>query len=181
MAASRSMLEALLARVQKRANEPRQSSVEVARSSRGGAQGAASPGGRAGAALDTKRSARDDAEEDIEEYDEELIEIIDDAEVIPQAAAAARAIEPGAFGASLDRRSASPVGARPAAPSPAVVSPAFGRPATARPAPVEALRPEAVSPRPIAATEIARSQGKRRDLRSTSFLELLDASLGLGS
>jgi hypothetical protein len=188
MAASRSTLEALLARVQKRANEPRQSSVEVVRSSGGAAlSGAALSGGKAGAnaraaaALDAMRPARDDAEEDIEEYDEELIEIIDDAEVIPQAAAAARAIEPGAFGASLDRRSTSAVGARPAAPSPAAPSPAFGRPAAARPAPVEALRPEAVSPRPIAATEIARSQGKRRDLRSTSFLELLDASLGLGS
>lgn len=185
MAASRSMLEALLARVQKRANEPRQSSVEVTPRSSAALPGALSPGGRVGAsaaaALDTMRPARDDAEEDIEEYDEELIEIIDDAEVIPQAVAAARAIEPAAFGASLDRRSASPVAARPAAASPVVLSPAFGRPAAARPAPVEALRPEAVSPRPIAATEIARSQGKRRDLRSTSFLELLDASLALGS
>lgn len=169
MAASRSLLEALLARVQKRANEPRQSSVEVAPL----------------------------AEEDIEEYDEELIEIIDDAEVIPQAAAARRAIEPGAFGASLDRRpgaggfGAGGSAARPAqspatAPSssPAVASvtsPSLARSTGGRSAPVEALRPEAVSPRPIAATDIARTQGKRRDLRSTSFIELLDASLSLGN
>lgn len=202
MAASRSMLEALLARVQKRANEPRQSSIEVQPS-----PGVAAPGGRASASLEAVPLARDAAptvrdelaEEDIEEYDDELIEIIDDADVIPQAAAAARAIEPGAFGASLDRRPGALAGARPSvtqspatqspatqassAPvaSPSITSPSFGRPAAVRPAPVaEALRPEAVAPRPVASTEVARSQGKRRDLRSTAFLELLDASLELG-
>jgi hypothetical protein len=201
------MLEALLARVQKRANEPRQSSVEVQPS-----PGAAAPGGRASASLEAVPLAREAAptvrdelaEEDIEEYDDELIEIIDDADVIPQAAAAARAIEPGAFGASLDRRPGALAGARPSvtqspatqspatqspatqassAPvaSPSITSPSFGRPAAVRTAPVaEALRPEAVAPRPVASTEVARSQGKRRDLRSTAFLELLDASLELG-
>jgi hypothetical protein len=171
MAASRSMLEALLARVQKRAAEPRPA--------------AAAPPPLATVpadAVDTMPPPRHDgAEEDIEEYDEELIEIIDDAEVIPQAAAAARAIEPAAFGASLDRRLAAPATAKAAAAA-AVASPTFNRTGTARPAPAgEALRPESVSARPISPTDVARTQGTRRELRATSFLELLDASLKLGS
>jgi hypothetical protein len=152
MTASRSMLEALLARVQKRAGEPRPMPTAMPSLESALADSA-----------ETQPPPRADvAEEDIEEYDEELIEIIDDADVIPQAAAAARAIEPAAFGATLDRRPA---------PSP--------KPA-ARSAPAEALRPESVSARPIAATDVARAQGTRRELRATSFLELLDASLKLG-
>jgi hypothetical protein len=61
------------------------------------------------------------------------------------------------------------------------VSPGFARPQAARSAPsAEALRSESVSPRPIAATDVARAQGTRRELRATSFLELLDTSLKLG-
>ncbi len=171
MAASRSMLEALLARVQKRASEPRQSSVVIS-SSEARQADAVSPGDMSPGEMSA--ADRDElADDDIEEYDEELIEIIDDAEVIPQAAAAARAIEPAAFGASLDRR---PAGAKPAA-SPAVAAPRVA----ARPAPAaEPLRGESVAARPIAATDVARVQGSRRELRGSAFIELLDASLELG-
>jgi hypothetical protein len=37
-----------------------------------------------------------------------------------------------------------------------------------------------VGARPIAATEVAHAEGARRELRSSPFLELLDASLQLG-
>jgi hypothetical protein len=37
-----------------------------------------------------------------------------------------------------------------------------------------------VAPRPIAASEVARARNPRRELRYTSFSELLDASLKLG-
>jgi hypothetical protein len=198
MAASRSMLEALLARVQKRANESRAVSQVMPPLEAASADSAET--------LPPPRAAlRDEVvEEEIEEYDDELIEIIDDADVIPQAAAAARAIEPAAFGAAFDRRptiasikpvaaapraatfpaGTSAVGTSPAATSavatPAAVSAARLQVARAAPA-LEGLRAETVSPRPIAATEIARAQGSRGELRATSFLELLDASLKLGS
>jgi hypothetical protein len=172
MAASRSVLEALLARVQKRANEPRQSSVVVQSPEARKADGASLEAMSA----QTAPPVRDEiADDDIEEYDDELIEIIDDAEVIPQAAAAARAIEPGAFKAGLDRRPNA--GAKPAA-SPAAIPLTAQR---ARPAPtLEPVRGESVAARPIAATEVAHAQGARRELRNSPFIELLDASLQLG-
>lgn len=165
MAAARSVLEALLARVQKRANEPRPSSVVSLAAQKADA-----------ASLQTRPPVRDElSDDDIEEYDEELIEIIDDAEVIPQAAAMARAIEPAAFGASLDRRPAA--GAKPAVASAAATAPrTAARPVSA----AELARGESVAARPIAATEVARAQGARRELRSSPFVELLDASLQLG-
>jgi hypothetical protein len=195
MAASRARLEALLARVQKRAGEPRTPSAAVApilEAVRGGGS-AASAGDapasvRAAAARAVAASAvfshgavpqNETGDDDIEEYDDELIEIIDDAEVIPHSVAAARAIEPAAFGAALDRRPSAPIRTEPASarPSPARHSPEALRPEALRP---EALRPEAVAPRPIAASEVARARNPRRELRYTSFSELLDASLKLG-
>jgi hypothetical protein len=172
MAASRSMLEALLARVQKRASEPRTVSL-------------ASPAGEAAAALDARHAletvppVEDLSDDDIEDYDEELVEIIDDAEVIPQAAAAARAIEPAAFGASLDRRPGAGHNGRASAGSvPAATTRSSLRPASV--APAAALRPESISPRAIVATDVVRSEGVRRQSRVTSFIEMLDASLELG-
>jgi len=219
MAASRRVLEALLARVQQRAAEPRQpgasATLELVRAS-------AAP-----AAIPSESPTLEVHEdEDIEEYDDELIEIIDDAAVIPQAAAAARAIEPKAYRAVLDRRSASPAsnGAASRAPAPRAPSsqrpperapasqrspsparsperpperaPASERapvsqrpaptseraPASQRPvAPVEALRGESIAPRPVAPAQVALARGEAREVRSASFLELLDASLKLGS
>jgi len=110
--------------------------------------------------------AENDADEDIEEYDDDLIEIIDDAEVIPRAAAVARAIEPAAFGAAVDRR--------PSAPS-------APRTAPAQPAPAaDAVSAEVVAARPVVPTDVARVRGQRRELRHSPFIELLDTSLKLG-
>jgi hypothetical protein len=185
MAASRARLEALLARVQKRASEPRApsaSSAPILEAVRGGASPAAtaeSPSSVRAAAARAVLShgaapQNEIVDEDIEEYDDELIEIIDDAEVIPQAVAVARAIEPAAFGAAVDRRPSAPIRSEPmpARPSPARPSPEPQRP--------EPQRPEAVAARPIATSEVARARGPRRELRHTSFTELLDASLKLG-
>jgi hypothetical protein len=208
MAASRARLEALLARVQKRASEPRAPSsaaapiLEAVRggASRSPADASADVTASRTAAADAPASVRVTAaraiatsavlahgaapqneigDDDIEEYDDELIEIIDDAEVIPQAVAVARAIEPAAFGAAVDRRPSAPIRSEPvpARPSPARPSPEAQRPEAQRP---EALRPEAVAARPIAASEVARARSQRRELRHTAFTELLDASLKLG-
>lgn len=227
MAASRSMLEALLARVQKRAQEPRPGNIhipplpvpDVGEAGHDSADTLPPQAAAAQAAPQlspnqpsriqppplqppSSRSpelqlAEVDDEEEIEEYDEELIEIIDDADVIPQAAAAARAIEPSAFGANFERRGAAPNG-KSSAPAAAVaavapvVSPPAGAPApanaapapraaTAPPAAAEPLRSEAVAPRPVAPSAVAHTRGVRRELRATPFLELLDAALKLGS
>jgi hypothetical protein len=211
------MLEALLARVQKRAQEPRPGNVhipplpvpEVGEAAhdydtlppRAAAAQAAShppplqpsPAQPPPLQPPSSRSpelqlAEVDDEEEIEEYDEELIEIIDDADVIPQAAAAARAIEPSVFGANLERRGAAPNGKSSmpatAAAAPAAVAPAAAsapRAATAPPAPAEPLRPEVVAARPVAPSPVVHTRGVRRELRATPFLELLDAALKLGS
>jgi hypothetical protein len=185
MAASRARLEALLARVQKRAGEPRAPSSAAApilEAVKGGASAAAAAEAPASVRAAAARAVlshgaapqNEIGDDDIEEYDDELIEIIDDAEVIPQAVAVARAIEPAAFGAAVDRRPSAPIRSEPvpARPSPARHSPEAPRP--------EALRPEAVAARPIATSEVARARGARRELRHTPFTELLDASLKLG-
>jgi hypothetical protein len=214
------MLEALLARVQKRAQEPRPGNIhipplpvpEVGEAAQDSADtlppqaAAAHVAAQPSAQLPSVQapslqppSSRSPElqlaevdDEDIEEYDEELIEIIDDADVIPQAAAAARAIEPSAFGANLERRGAAPNGkssapaaAAPAGPvhaaPPALSSDAPPRAAMAPAAAAEPLRPEAVSARPVAPSPVVHTRGVRRDLRATPFLELLDAALKLGS
>jgi len=220
MAASRSMLEALLARVQKRAQEPRPGNIhipplpvpEVGEAGhdsadtlppQAAAAQVASPATHAQPPPLQPPSSRSpelqlaevDDEEEIEEYDEELIEIIDDADVIPQAAAAARAIEPSAYGANLERRGGAPNGKSStpavAAAAPAVVPPVAAPPmaappaaprvATAPPISGEPLRPEAVAARPVAPSPVVHTRGVRRELRATPFLELLDAALKLGS
>ena len=214
MAASRSMLEALLARVQKRAQEPRAGAIhipplpvpEVGEGAHDSAE-TLPPQAAAGQLSAGQPAARQqppplhqppelelvEDEEDIEEYDEELIEIIDDADVIPQAAAAARAIEPSAFGANLERRGGPPNGkssvpaaaaaAAAAAPAalatPGVAAPA-ARAVTTPPEAAEPLRPEAVAARPVAPSPVVHTRSVRRELRATPFLELLDASLKLG-
>jgi hypothetical protein len=237
MAASRARLEALLARVQQRANEPRSPSAAVPpvlEAIQGGASGrspseapeapaSARPQSMIAPSLHAHGSVTQNgvaqngvaqngvaaqnafaqtalphnelSDEDIEEYDEELIEIIDDAEVIPQAVAVARAIEPAAFGAAVDRRPTAPVrgDAQPRFEQPRFEQPRFEQPrvepvgprtAPARLVPEgqrqEALRPEAVAARPVASSDVARVRGQRRELRQSSFVELLDASLKLG-
>ena len=219
MAASRARLEALLALVQKRANEPRSPSAAVAplvdavqgtaRSvsevvPASGASGSQAPASVRAPVIPHSPIPQnlvangvvansvfahgavpenEVGDEDIEEYDDELIEIIDDAEVIPQAVAVTRAIEPAAFGAAVDRRPSAPIRPEPIRSEP-VAAPLLvrdGGRAAGRPmAESVALRPEAVAPRPVATTDVARTRGVRRELRHTSFVELLDASLDLG-
>jgi hypothetical protein len=182
MAVSRSMLESLLARVRRRANEPRPPSlvipplsiprIDVAPVAFGQAVG---------------------ADDEVEEYGDELIEIIDDDDVASYSGSTARPLDLSVSAPSVEVRrriiapnlgsddtltpgSATPVApAAPAARSQATRSP----PVASIPSP-EPLRAEVVSRKPVAAAEVIQSRGARRDLRAVPFVELLDASLKLG-
>jgi hypothetical protein len=177
MAMSRSMLESLLARVRQRAVEPRQQvpPMPVSRVPQIDEEPESSaPVLRAVAVAEAAPVLE---EEFIEEYDEELIEIIDDGDVAsesaPESEPESAPLELRASAPSVEmRRHAIPMSAPPAVvPAPRVV-----------PAPVApALHAEVVARRPIPATPVVQSQGARRDARSSSFIELLDASLKLGS
>lgn len=191
MAASRSMLESLLARVQRRAAEPRRRSsvVPLSNAMRDVAR-----------AVEVSRPAPASvpefvAEDDIEEYDDELIEIIDDGDLppesIPEPAPEARPLELSASAPSVEMRRHVMMPPVEVPPSP-VSTPlaqvnAGARPAVAPPPPPlatthrEPLSAEAVSRKPILAADVVQSQGARRELRAMSFVELLDASLDLGS
>jgi hypothetical protein len=182
MATSRSMLESLLARVRQRATEPRQTALpnppvvipplKVPRIEM--------PVARAGKPAAQARAA---VEEDIEEYEDELIEIIEDGDVTSESVPEALPLQLTASAPSLEmRRRVVPPSVTPNdAPKPApkgVASPARAAASALTP---ETLRPETVQRRPVAATQVVQKQGARPDLRSTSFIELLDASLELGS
>jgi hypothetical protein len=179
MGASRSILENLLARVRQRAAEPRPSAVipplPVPRID--------SPHLAKGAAAKARP-----AEDEIEEYEDELIEIIDDGEVsseapapkvasigplkgVPPTLAPSKQVAPGA--ASFDGRRSSGPGARAnEAPRPASAASAVAS---------DTMRSEAVARRPLpAATQVIKRQGARPDLHDSSFVQLLDASLELG-
>ena len=177
MAMSRSMLESLLARVRQRSVEPRQQvpPLPVSRVPQidEGPQSSA-PVLRAVAPA---AAAPVVEEEFIEEYDEELIEIIDDGDVAsesaPESEPESAPLELRASAPSVEmRRHAVPTHSPPvAAPVPRAV-----------PAPVApTLHAEVVARRPIPAAPVVQSQGARRDASSSSFIELLDASLKLGS
>jgi hypothetical protein len=179
MAASRSMLESLLARVQRRAAEPRPRSSVAPLSNAMRDVARAVEGSRPAPAL----VAADIAEDDIEEYDDELVEILDDDDVPPDSAPeSAPELRP----LEMRRHVVPQVELPPAAVSTPAANPA-SRPAVAPPAPAiataarEPLSAEAVSRRPLVAADIVQSQGARRELRAMSFVELLDASLELGS
>lgn len=183
MATSRSMLESLLARVRQRATEPRQTAVpnppvvipplKVPRIDMPAAARAGKPAAQARAAV----------EEDIEEYEDELIEILDDGDVTSESAPEPLPLQLTASAPSVElRRRVVPPSVTPNdAPKPApkaVASPARAAASALTP---ETLRPEPVQRRPVAATQVVHKQGARPDLRSTAFIELLDASLELGS
>lgn len=179
------MLESLLARVQRRAAEPRRRSSVVPLSNAMRDVAKAVEGSRPAPVL----VATDVAEDDIEEYDDELIEIIDDGDMapesVPESAPDMRPLELSASAPSVEmRRHVVPQAELPAAPA---STGAAARPAVAPPAPAlaaavrEALGAEAVSRKPLTATAVVESQGPRRELRAMSFVELLDASLELGS
>jgi hypothetical protein len=181
MATSRSMLESLLARVRQRATEPRQTAVpnqvvipplNVPRIDM--------PAARAGKPAAHARAA---VEEDIEEYDDELIEIIDDGDVTSDSESAPEPLplQLSASAPSVEmRRRALPPSATPIDVPKPVAKAAPGKVAAPAVAP-ETLRPEPVQRRPVAAAQVVQKQGSRPDLRSTAFIELLDASLELGN
>lgn len=183
MAASRSMLEALLARVQQRASEPRTSAPESQRLDAAPGSSPRDPAPSSEEARTLPPPPEELADEDVEEYDDDLIEIIDDAEVIPREVAAARAIDARGLTPSHERRASSNGvhAGGPGAPASVPASgPASVRSARPAAAPQEPLRAESVAPRPVAASEVAQVRGGRRELRASSFVELLDASLQLG-
>ena len=171
MAMSRSMLESLLARVRQRSTEPRQQvpPLPVLRVP----QIDEEPQSSAPVLRAVAEAAPVLEEEFIEEYDEELIEIIDDGDVASESTPESTPLELRASAPSVEmRRHAVPMSAPPVvAPGPRAV-----------PAPVApALHAEVVARRPIPATPVVQSQGARRDASAASFIELLDASLKLGS
>jgi len=188
MAASKSMLESLLARVRQRATEPRPGQLQQPLPAQKAAALERSAGTAATSPPPAARVAAVTAvvEEEIEEYDDELIEILDDDDVSsdsePPPSETTAPLELRASAPSVEmRRRAVPPSSRPNALSvpraPAAPAPA---PATSAPVAAARLRAEVVGRRPVPATAVVHSQAERPDPRSSSFLELLDASLDLG-
>jgi hypothetical protein len=188
---SRSMLESLLARVRQRAAEPRQPALVI--------PPLAVPRfdlGRNGVKVVT-RAPVEPVEEELEEYEDELIEILDDGDVASESGPEVRSLELSVSAPSVEmRRRSSAQGARSnecvaatvsalttpvAAPRPVVAATAQRAVVSSAAATAEPLRAEVVSRKPSAVTAVARIQGVRRDPRSAPFVELLDASLKLGS
>jgi hypothetical protein len=188
MAASKSMLESLLARVRQRAAEPRHPSMPQQKAPAFDARAghfATSPAAPAPAAAAVARPAPVAApveDELIEEYDDELVEILDDDDVAsdsepPPSAPPSSPLELRVSAPSVEmRRRAVPPSS---GPSP-VAAPRAAAPAPVPAVPAAALRAEVVGRRPIPATAVVQAQATRPDARSAPFLELLDASLELG-
>jgi hypothetical protein len=193
MTAQRPMLEALLARVRQRAAQPRERGSGAARQASAASAAAITEAPPARAMLA--------GDEDIEEYDDELIEVIDDGDVESEVESDERPALPLELSASAPsielRRPAPQAGARQNEPGPvtarAASAPA-GRgsgpammssrpPAAARsaPEPAAALQAEAVARRPVPATSVVQAHGARPALGEQRFIDLLDASLELGN
>ncbi len=192
MTATRPMLEALLARVRQRAAEPREHSPRAARQAPAAASAAITeaPPARAMMAGD----------EEIEEYDEELIEVIDDGDVESEVESDERPALPLELSASAPsielrrpapqpsaRHEPGPVTARAAsAPAgrgsaPAMMSSRPPAAARSAPEPAGALQAESVARRPVAGTNVVQAHGARPALGEQRFIDLLDASLELGN
>lgn len=186
MAASRSMLESLLARVRQRATQPRAPSLVI--------RPLNTPKIGVSAASRPPVAQKSTAEDEIEEYEDELVEIIDDSELVTHAPPEVRPLGLSVSAPSVEmRRRIVPPSTRPVQPAalpalpkapPAIPSPVI-RNGAAKSIPVsspaaEGVRAELVSRRPLAVADVVQSQGARRDLRTVSFVELLDASLKLG-
>jgi hypothetical protein len=205
MAASRSMLESLLARVRQRAAEPRSGAMpaipplpvprmEVPASSTPAASAAVGKPVIAPATLSSSPVLETVAaleEEEVEEYDEELIEILDDGdvasesgEVATESAEDSSPIELRAASAAEMRRRSAPT-TRPPAPrasaAPAVVAAPAAVAPVVTPAPAAAaLRADVVARRPVPEGAVVQSPAPRPDTRTAPFVELLEASLRLG-
>ena len=185
MAASRSMLESLLARVRERAAEPRRPAV--ARSElmspplavpRVDTSSAVPPHPAAQAAV---------VEDEIEVYEDDLVEIIDDADVVSEVIPEVRPLELSVSAPSVEmRRRIVPPSSRPAPGSDPLPA---GEPRAAvpraipssPPAPAEPFQAEVVARKPLSVAAVAQSHGVRQAARSMPFIELLDASIKLGS
>jgi hypothetical protein len=137
-------------------------------------------------------------DEDIEEYDEELIEVIDDGDVESEVESDDRPALPLELSASAPsielRRPAPQPSARQNEPAPFAARAPAGRgsapammssrpPAAARSAqePAGALQAESITRRPIAGASVVQAHGARPALGEQRFIDLLDASLELGS
>lgn len=182
MAASRSRLESLLARVRERAAEPRQPGVPRPEFMspplavpRMDSSPAASP------ALWRPSVSAAVVEEEFEEYEDDLVEIIDDADVVSEVVQEVRPLELSISAPSVEmRRRIVPPSSRP---SPAAAAP----PAIARSVPSspvatsEPFQAEVVARKPLSVAAVVQSRGERQGARSMPFIELLDASIKLGS
>jgi hypothetical protein len=199
------MLESLLARVRQRATEPRSGAMPVipplpvprvdvpASSAPFASAVAAKPVPAAGLSsspmIETVAGLE---EEEVEEYDEELIEILDDGDVASESGEVATEsnedsspieLRASASAAEMRRRSAPTT--RPPAPrasaSPAVVAAPAAVAPVVTPAPaVAALRADVVARRPVPDGAVVQSPAPRPDARTASFVELLEASCRLG-
>jgi len=185
MAMTRSMLESLLARVRQRSAEPRQQvpPLPVLKVP----QIDEEPESSAPVVRAVAEAAPVLEEEFIEEYDDELIEIIDDGDVASESApesepeSAPLELSVSAPSVEMRRRAVPPSSLPASAPGPrAVPAPAAAAPSQ-RAVVAPALHAEVVARRPIPAAAVVQTQGARRDASSAPFLELLDASLKLGS
>jgi hypothetical protein len=127
-------------------------------------------------------------EEEVEEYDAELIEILDDGDVASVASDSGPEESPIELRASLPSvevrrraQSSRPPPSRPAvAPLPAASAPVVAAPAPLHAAASAPLHAEVVARRPVAAGAVVQSPAPRPEARSMSFVDLLDASLKLG-
>ena len=187
MAASKSMLESLLARVRQRATEPRPGQLQQPLPAQKAAALERSAGTAATSPPPAARVAAVTAvvEEEIEEYDDELIEILDDDDVSsdsePPPSETTAPLELRASAPSVEmRRRAVPPSSRPNAVPAAREAAAPAVPAASAPVAAARLRAEVVGRRPVPATAVVQAQSARPDPRGSSFLELLDASLDLG-
>ncbi len=186
MAASRSMLESLLARVRQRATQPRAPSLVIPPLN--------IPKISVSAASRPPVAQMNAAEDEIEEYEDELVEIIDDAELVTHVPPEVRPLGLSVSAPSVEmRRRVVPPSTRPMEPAAVPALPkassaipsAATRNGAAKSIPVrgptaEGVRAEVVSRRPFAVADVVQSQGARRELRTVSFVELLDTSLELG-
>lgn len=123
-------------------------------------------------------------DDDIEEYEDELIEIIDEADVKTEVGRQPLPIELSASAPSVELRRPVSVSARhgdtlqPVSAPGAAVSAQQAPAVPSAPAPLEA---EVVARRPLLPSlAVAQSTGTRQEARSQPFAELLDASLALG-
>jgi hypothetical protein len=125
-------------------------------------------------------------EDEFEDYEDDLVEIIDDADVVSEVVPEVRPLELSISAPSVEmRRRIVPPSSRPspaAAVLPAAVPPAIARSVPSSPvATSEPFQAEVVTRKPLGVAAVVQSRGERPGARSMPFIELLDASIKLGS